>query len=160
MPTSVTTSLTTLRVWWRARCGGDPDRGSAALWLAITMVGMLIMAGLVLDGGAAIGAREQAADVAQQAARAGADALDPSALRAGNGSAGLTANPAAADRAARAVLDAAGVQGYRVSVAGNTVTVTASAAKPTVILAAAGITEVHGTATATAQSLLGTTTGG
>ena len=145
--------------WRRARCG-DADRGSAALWLAITMVGLLIMAGLVLDGGAAIGARERAADVAQQAARAGADALDGAALRAGTGAAGLRANPAAANRAARAVLDAAGVQGYQVSVSGNAVTVTASATQPAVILSAVGINEVRGTATATAQSLLGTTTGG
>ncbi len=155
----MTTARTAARRWRRPRWG-DTDRGSAALWLAITMVGMLIMAGLVLDGGAAIGARERAADVAQQAARAGADALDGAALRAGTGSAGLTANPVAANRAARAVLDAAGVQGYVVSVSGNAVTVTASATRPAVILSAVGINEVHGTATATAQSLLGTTTGG
>lgn len=144
---------------WRRR-SGYADRGSAALWLALVMIGLLMMAGLVLDGGAAIGAREQAADAALQAARAGADALSAPALRSGSGSPGLSADPAAAASVAGALLTAAGITDYSVSVAGNTVTVTAHASKPTAILSAVGIDEVHGGATATAVALLGTTTGG
>lgn len=144
----------------RLRTGDDRDRGSMALWLAIVMLGLLAMAGLVLDGGAAIAARGLAADTAQQAARAGADALSVQALRSGTGAAGLVADPAAADRAARALLEAAGIDEYSVTVTGNAVTVTASASRDTAILSAVGIDDVHGSATATAVALLGTTTTG
>ena len=74
------------REWVRHRwasLGSDSqqrERGSMALVLAILTVGMLAMAGLVIDGGAALAARGRAADVAQQAARAGADALPAACL--------------------------------------------------------------------------------
>ena len=60
----------------RHRHGGDNDRGSITAYLLITTVAIFALAGLVLDGGAALAAHGRAADVAQQAARAGADALD------------------------------------------------------------------------------------
>jgi Flp pilus assembly protein TadG len=137
------------------------DRGSAALWLAITMVGLLAMAGLVLDGGAAIGAREQAADVAQQAARAGANALSAGGVfSTSGGSNTLGANPSAATAAATSLLTAAGVTDFHISVQGNIVVVTAHVSKPTALLSAVGVNTVGGSATEQAQALLGTTTGG
>ena len=136
------------------------DRGSAALWLAITMVGLLAMAGLVLDGGAAIGARERAADLAQQAARAGADALAAGAVfSASGGSSALAANAGAATAAATSLLTAEGVTDFHISVRGNVVAVTAHVSKPTALLSAVGVDTVGGTATEQAQALLGTTTG-
>jgi Flp pilus assembly protein TadG len=144
----------------RARQGQrDRDRGSAALWLAIVMVALLAMAGLVLDGGTALAARGQAADVAQAAARAGADALAPDAVFGGGGAASLTATESAADTAAQHVLAAAGLTG-EVTVTAQSVTVTAHAIRHTAILSAIGIDEVHGSASATAFTLLGTTTAG
>lgn len=137
----------------------DGDRGSAALWLAIVMVALLAFAGLVLDGGTALAARGRAADVAQQAARAGADALTPSTVFTGGGAAGLGAQEAAANTAAQRVLAAAGVTGT-VAVSAASVTVTATASKATAILSAVGIDQVSGTASATAAPLLGTTTAG
>jgi len=137
------------------------DRGSAALWLAITMVGLLAMAGLVLDGGAAIGARERAADVAQQAARAGADALSAGGVfSASGGSNALAANPTAATAAASSVLTGEGVTDFHISVQGTVVVVTAHVSKPTALLSAVGVDTVGGRATEQAQALLGTTTGG
>jgi hypothetical protein len=56
------------------------------------------------------------------------------------------------------VLAAADVIGD-ITVTGTTVTVTARATKPSAILAIVGITQVGGTATATAIPLHGTTTG-
>ena len=47
----------------------------------VSAVALFALAGLVLDGGAALAAHGRAADVAQQAARAGADALDETSLR-------------------------------------------------------------------------------
>jgi hypothetical protein len=135
----------------------DPDRGSITAYLLIMTVALVVLAGLVLDGGAALTAYGTAADTAQQAARAGADALDEQSLRA-SAPAGLTANPAAAREAAAAVLAAADVTGD-ITVTGTAVTVTARATKPTAILAIVGIDQVGGTATATAIPLHGTTTG-
>lgn len=57
------------------------DRGSAALFVAIFAPAMIFLAGLVIDGGAAIEARQRAADIAEQAARAGAGQCDVAVLR-------------------------------------------------------------------------------
>ena len=141
----------------RYRHGGDNDRGSITAYLLITTVAIFALAGLVLDGGAALAAHGRAADVAQQAARAGADALDVTSLRSPT-PAGLTADPAADRTAAGEVLAAAGVTGD-VAVNGRSVTVTARVTKPAAILSIVGIGEVGGTATATAVPLHGTTTG-
>lgn len=131
----------------------DAERGSVAIVMPILAVGMLSMAGLVVDGGAALGARGRAADVAQQAARAGADALAPNSLRSGSPS-GLVVNPAAATAAANQVLAAGSVQG-QVTVAGRIVTVTTQVSRPTAMLSAVGIDTVTGRATATATVLYG-----
>lgn len=136
---------------------GGIDRGSVTAWLLGTMVGLIVLAGLVLDGGAALAARGKAADTAAQAARAGADALDQASLRSAT-PAGFTANPAAARAAAGRVLAAAGVTG-EITVSGSAVTVTARASQPAVILTIVGIGEVGGQASATAIPLHGTTTG-
>jgi hypothetical protein len=49
---------------------GDRDRGSVTAYLLIMSVALIVLAGLVLDGGAALAAHGKAADTAQQAARA------------------------------------------------------------------------------------------
>ncbi len=157
--TDPATVPTDRRRWQRLRTDPDRDAGSAALWLAVVMVALLAFAGLVLDGGTALAARGQAADVAQQAARAGADALSPNAVFGGGGAPSLGAQEAAANTAARNVLAAAGVTGT-VQVSAASVTVTATATKQTAILSAVGINQVSGTASATAVPLLGTTTAG
>jgi Flp pilus assembly protein TadG len=119
---------------------------------------MMAMAGLVIDGGAAIAARARAADLAEQAARAGADALSPSSLR-GQGPADLRVDPAAARTAADRVLVLGGATG-EVTVSGLDVFVTAHVPRQAVVLTAVGINDLTGTATATATVLHGTTTGG
>jgi hypothetical protein len=48
------------------------ERGSTALFVAIFAPAMIFMAGLVIDGGAALEAKQRAADIAEQAARAAA----------------------------------------------------------------------------------------
>ena len=135
---------------WSPR--GD-DHGSVAVVMPILAVGMLSMAGLVVDGGTALGARGRAADVAQQAARAGADALAPNSLRSRSPS-GLVVNPAAAAAAANQVLAAGSVQG-QITVSGDVVTVTTQVQRRTAMLSAVGINTVTGRATATATALYG-----
>src|SRR6476659_5188316 len=87
----------------RTSLKSDRDRGSVTAYLLIMTVALVVLAGLVLDGGAALAAHGRAADTAQQAARAGADALDEQSIRTSTPG-GLTANAGAARRAAAAVL--------------------------------------------------------
>lgn len=131
------------------------ERGSIGLLLSLLMVGLMAMAGLVVDGGAALAARGRAADVAQQAARAGADALLPGSLRS-NDPSRLQLDPTAARAAATGVLTAGGVTG-EVTVQGDSVTVHCLVTRRTSILSAVGITTVTGAATETATALFGGT---
>jgi len=137
---------------------GRRDEGSITVMMPILAVALIAMTGLVVDGGTALSARGRAADVAQQAARAGADALDPNALRHTR-PARLSVNTAAATLAANRVLAVGGVQGT-VTVSGDTVTVRASVQKHTAILSAVGVNTVQGAASATATILYGGTTEG
>ena len=51
--------------------------------MVLFTVALLAIAGLVIDGGYALGAKREAMNNAEQAARAGADALNQGALRDG-----------------------------------------------------------------------------
>jgi Putative Flp pilus-assembly TadE/G-like len=66
-----------MRGWFRLRA----DRGSAALFVAVFAPAIIFMAGLVIDGGAALEAKQRASDIAEQAARAGAGQCDVAKLR-------------------------------------------------------------------------------
>jgi Flp pilus assembly protein TadG len=111
------------------------DRGSATVWaLGMILIGLLA-AGLVVDGGAAMTAKVEARQIAQQAARRGADQLDLAALR---GAGTLRLDPAAAEAAARDWLTQAGVDGT-VTATTDQVTVTVTVTTPTVLLAAVGV---------------------
>ncbi len=57
------------------------DRGSMAVFTVLFSAVVFLLAGLLVDGGAAINARLRAADVAEQAARAAADRIDVEYLR-------------------------------------------------------------------------------
>jgi Flp pilus assembly protein TadG len=57
------------------------DRGSAALFVAVFAPAMLFLAGLVIDGGSALEAKQRASDIAEQAARAAAGQCDVALLR-------------------------------------------------------------------------------
>ncbi len=134
----------------------DPEAGAIAIMLPVLAVALFAMAGLVIDGGTALAARGRAADVAQEAARAGADQLTATSLRRGDPSR-LTLDPAAATLAARQIMDASQVTG-QVQVSGDTVTVQARTVKRTAMLSAVGIDTVSGHASATATVLYGGTT--
>jgi Flp pilus assembly protein TadG len=57
------------------------ERGSTALFVAVFAPAIIFMTGLVIDGGAALEAKQRAADIAEQAARAGASQCDVAKLR-------------------------------------------------------------------------------
>ncbi len=57
------------------------DAGAATVFVVTFAVVLLVMAGLVVDGGLAINARQRVADDVEQAARAGAQHLNEATLR-------------------------------------------------------------------------------
>ena len=124
------------------------ERGIATLFVVLLATAMLAVAGLVIDGGYALAAKREAMNEAEQAARVGADALDPAALRSGD----TRVNTARAHAAAQAYLNQVGARGS-VSVDGGEVTVTVTASQDTTILSAVGVTSLPVKATATALSI-------
>jgi Flp pilus assembly protein TadG len=136
---------------------GQQDDGAAAVVLLLLTPALLGLAGIVLDGGRQLAARQQAADVAEQAARAGADHLDVNALRA-TGTAGLDA--AAAQAAACGYVITADPTAtctatVIASPAGQQVQVRVRTSAPTVLLALIGVPRLHTDATATATAVTG-----
>jgi Flp pilus assembly protein TadG len=79
------------------------DRGSVSLWVVIFAFVTLALLILIVDGGQVIVAKSRAADIAEQAARAAADDINPAALRNGQVSiaAGACGTPGPARRAPR-----------------------------------------------------------
>lgn len=98
---------------------GD-ERGSVSAFVAVIAVGLVMVAGLVYDGGQVLAAQATARDRAANAARAGAQEIDLDALRA-DGIAVL--DPDRATAAAREYLAATGTDGD-VEVVGADITVT------------------------------------
>jgi Flp pilus assembly protein TadG len=127
------------------------DRGSGTAWALGVVVVLALLAGAVLDGGHAMAARVQALDIAQQAARAGANHLDLTLLRT-QGIVRL--DPAAARAAAAAFLADAGVSGTTTATT-EQVTVTVTRSHPTLILQAIGVDAIAMSATATAVPATG-----
>jgi Flp pilus assembly protein TadG len=57
------------------------DRGTVSIFTVIFALFVIMLAGLLVDGGLAIHARQRAADIAEQGARAAADDIDLAFLR-------------------------------------------------------------------------------
>ena len=129
-------------------CG---DRGSAMGFGLLAVFLAVLFAGVILDGGTAMATRVQALDIAQQAARAGANQLDLTALR----ERGQTIlDPAAAQNAAAAFLAQAGITGTATATL-TEVTVTVTRSQPTTLLHLIGKTSIAMTATAHATPVIG-----
>ena len=127
------------------------ERGSASLFLAVVVIAVLVAIGLVIDGGYALADRQSAANAAEQAARAGADAVNPASLRSPGPA---RVDPARARAAANRVLAELGRTGT-VAVAGDQVTVTVTITRRTAILSVVGLTTLRVTGHAIATSVPG-----
>lgn len=123
-------------------------RGVAALVVVLLTTALLSVAGLVIDGGYALSARRAAMAQAEQAARAGADALNVGALRDGT----VQVDPERAAGAARSYLRSVGAVGT-VSVNGGEVSVTVTSTSDTVLLSAVGVPSLPVEVTAAAESI-------
>jgi len=120
------------------------ERGSISIFVAVLGVAFVMVAGLAVDGGRKLGALSDARHLADNAARAGAQAVDTDAYRM----TGVVAvDPRAATDAASEFLAATGHAGA-VTVDGATVTVTVRLRVDTRILP--GPLEVSATQSATA----------
>jgi Flp pilus assembly protein TadG len=134
-----------------SRRAEDLERGSVTLFVVVLALGLLAMAGLVVDGGAKLTAQRRANNLAEQAARAGAQAADEAALRSGT----TTLNSPAARDAALRYLSAAGYGSGRVTVSGVAVDVRVSTTTPTRILGVLGVHSLRVTGQGHAELLRG-----
>jgi hypothetical protein len=143
-----------LRRWAHAvrhRTGGDA--GQVTPFVVTMALALLLVAGLVLDGGLALSAKVQALDTAAAAARAGAEELDLVAYRTRDV---VQLDPVRAAATAQGWLASAGVIGTATATT-TTVTVTVLRTSRTQLLQLIGVTELHVSATATATPVHGVT---
>ena len=130
----------------RGWCIVRDQRGmSLSVFVAVSVLALLLVAGLVVDGGGQAVATRRAELVAAAAARAAADETAPARL------AGQQADVAAAIGAAQGVLaDSGDVTGEVRLVAGR-VLVTTTSGVDTVFLSLIGITRLNGRGSAEAE---------
>ncbi|WP_205687380.1 pilus assembly protein TadG-related protein [Cellulomonas endophytica] len=116
-----------------------------SVFVVIATFGLMVLIGLVVDGGTLLRATQSAHTLAGEAARAGGQAVDRPTAASGD----VTVNPAAAVRAASAYLTAAGTSGtVAITGDGTRLSVTVTDTAPTVFLALIGIRELSATSTA------------
>ncbi|WP_328863267.1 pilus assembly protein TadG-related protein [Streptomyces sp. NBC_00306] len=137
---------------WSAR-----DRGGISVFAAIVTVPLLVLGGLlVVDGTGKLRAAERADNVAMEAARAGAQAIDPQQAIPGNK---VTVDPLSAASAVRAYLARAGVSGsVRVSDGGTRLQVDVQDSYDTTFLTLVGVSTLPVTGHGQAAVLVGITT--
>jgi hypothetical protein len=123
----------------------DDERGIFSLFGAIAALALIFVAGLAYDGGQHIKTYVEANNLAESAARAGAQATDPSDLLAGR----TEIDPAAAQARVAEFLAAAGHSGAgHATVSGDRVTVTVTLTQAAHILPV-GPRTISATASAT-----------
>lgn len=121
------------------------ERGQAlSSFIAVLTAGLVLVAGLVVDGGAHSAASARASQAAAEAARAGADAGAPARI------AGAGADPVAIRAAAQDALTRRGIEGT-VTVTAPVVRVETRTQVNTVFLSVIGITTLQATGSAEAE---------
>ena len=127
------------------------DSGQVTAFVVVMAAALVLMIGLVLDGGLTLAARERALGEAQEAARAGAQAVNLATYRQDGD---LVLDPAQAEADADAYLASIGAAGTATAT-GGLVTVTVTIVQPMQILSAAGLHAVTVRATASAVPVRG-----
>lgn len=130
------------------RCRGDA--GAATLWMVFAVTIVFAVAGLVFDGGNLISTKREAVNDAEEAARAGAQAIDISTVL---GAGGTQLDPAAATARAQQFLATNGWAGT-VTADTQSITVTVTLHRSMTFLQTFGLGErtINGTATARPQT--------
>ena len=133
----------------------DDDAGSITMISTEFAIALILLLGLVVDGGRALTALRRADNLAEQAARAGAQAIDRTQL----GRTGRTClDPPQARRYALSYLAAVGITNATVTASSTSVHVRVPATEHTLIVQAVGIRTVSVTGTGSAIALTGVTT--
>lgn len=122
------------------------EQGAVSTFVAVIALAMLMAAGLAIDGGRKINTLREASDLADNAARAGAQAVDLDTLRT---TGELRLHPHRAEQAAGDYLAAFDLTARAVTVSGDTIAVTVDLSVDPVLLPTGPIT-VTATETATA----------
>ncbi|MCI0687129.1 MAG: pilus assembly protein [Sporichthyaceae bacterium] len=135
----------------------EPDRGSTAIWLVLITPVLFGFAGLVLDGGRVLAARQKAANIAEQAARVGVDTLDITAYRDSAGTVDVVDPSRARSAACSFVAVAEPGSGCSVQTSGNQVTVRVTVTTPTAVLGVIGVNSLTTTGMGAARSAVGIT---
>ena len=133
------------------------EGGLLTMYVAIFSVALLVLCGLVIDGGYVLAGRRRAIDEANGAARAGAQALSLDDYRRPTGGA-VTLDPVRAEAAAQSFLAATG-HGGTVTVTDDEVTVQTSFDQQTALLGIIGIRRVTVSGRGRAAAVRGITTG-
>jgi Flp pilus assembly protein TadG len=134
-------------------CQRPPEAGSVTAMVAILTIGLLLLVGLVYDGGRILTAKRRAINTAEQAARAGAQEVSIASVRAGGRH---RLDPPAAQAAALAYLSQAGYSGTA-RVRADAIDVDVAWSQPTIILHLTGTGTPGGTVSASARSVHGVT---
>ncbi|MFJ8406171.1 TadE/TadG family type IV pilus assembly protein [Streptomyces microflavus] len=125
------------------------DQGSVAVFFALFTVAILMVMGLLVDGGGALNAANRATSLAQEAARTAGQQLDPAQAVEGTA---ITIDPDAAVGAAQDYLAAADVQGdVQITDGGQSLSVTVHDSYHTVFAQFVGKGTIQVTGTATAR---------
>jgi hypothetical protein len=129
------------------------DSGRISVFVAIALTGVLVLIGMVVDGGGKLRSRQQADNVAAEAARAAGQAIDPTLAIPGGEK---LIDPGPATAAAREYLSDAGVTGT-VTVAPDRrrVEVVVTITRQTSMLSLIGIDSSTVTGRATAELVTG-----
>ena len=127
--------------------------GAISIFVVVVTIALVAVAALVLDGGRLLAARRQAQDIAANAARAGAQAVDEHRLRAGR----MVLDPVAGNDAVARYLARTPATGTS-TVSGDTVTVEVRLTTSR-LLPLPGLGSHTVTATQRARAVQGVTTG-
>jgi Flp pilus assembly protein TadG len=130
------------------------DAGTVSVFVVVIAMALIAVTGLVLDGGRLLAARREAQDIAANAARAGAQALDEHQLRSGHKVLDTRAGASAVDR----YLTQTPARGTS-RITADTVTVTVRLRVRPLLLALAGVGHQTVTATERARAVQGVTVG-
>ena len=127
-------------------CPRERGGGAVSVPVAVLLLALLAVAGLAVDGARKAQQVATADAVAEEAARAGAQAVDLTAAQRGQ----ARLDPTAARTAAQRYLAATGVPGT-VTVTGDRIQVDVTATTPTVLLGLVGVETITSTGSAQAQ---------
>jgi Flp pilus assembly protein TadG len=129
------------------------EHGAVSVYFVGLSVMLFVLAGLVIDGGSAINARQRAADEAEQAARTGANQIVEESLRASGGRQEIDEDRARA--AIAAYMSSTGDYADPVVVGPQEIQVTVHSRTRSSLLHLIGVSSFEVSATATARAVQG-----